>query len=349
MNKKDANIGLIIGIIVGVAVLFTIFLGFIIFAIVGFTIFTTVKEEVNGKVIELTDISSEYISPYKNPMFTDYETFSLYFKSSEITKNDFKNNNFYVFSFEYDSCSESDFELNSIKQNGKKVELEFTYESSCGLCAPDTLVYAYKVDKDVKNIDLSVVYKARNNPKCPEGVAYKPMIYIYPEEDMEVEINVSNPNNLGVTYPKYNEGWKVFAKKDGTILSNEREYYGLFWEGNNYKSSIKEDGFVIKGEDTSKFLEEKLEILGLNEKEINEFMVFWLPKMEDNKYNYIRFSTNEEINEYMSLDINPSPDTLIRVFMNYRALNKIINVNEQILTPVTRSGYTVVEWGGSEI
>ena len=35
--------------------------------------------------------------------------------------------------------------------------------------------------------------------------------------------------------------------------------------------------------------------------------------------------------------------------MEYKAINAPIDVKEQVLTPVTRSGYTVVEWGGTEI
>ena len=49
--------------------------------------------------------------------------------------------------------------------------------------------------------------------------------------------------------------------------------------------------------DVIKFLEEKLGILGLTEREAEEFIVYWLPLMEKNKYNYIRFETLEEINE----------------------------------------------------
>ena len=111
----------------------------------------------------------------------------------------------------------------------------------------------------------------------------------------------------------------------------------------------KKDGFVIRGEDTSTFLDEKLEILGLNYKEREEFIIYWLPKLEKNKYNYIRFKTMDEINSIMKLDIDPEPDTLIRVLMEYKPLNRKITIKEQELERVNRSGYTVVEWGGVEL
>lgn len=178
----------------------------------------------------------------------------------------------------------------------------------------------------------------------------KPIIYIYPEEDMNVEITVSNPEKFTVTYPKYNNGWKVKALTDGTLIDqNNKKYYALYWEGNGDNNTVKEDGFVVKGEDSAEFLEEKLEILGLNYKESNEFIMYWLPKLESNKYNYIRFKTMDEIDSNMKLNINPEPDTLIRVMMEYKPLDKKIKVKEQKLERRERSGYTVIEWGGTEI
>ena len=109
------------------------------------------------------------------------------------------------------------------------------------------------------------------------------------------------------------------------------------------------EGFVVKGEQTATFLENKLSYLGLNDKEINEFVVYWLNKMENNNYNFIRFRTLKEINEYMPLEFSETPDTLIRVIMDFKPLNEKINVKEQILEKVERKGFTIVEWGGREI
>ena len=189
------------------------------------------------------------------------------------------------------------------------------------------------------------------NIECNISQQWKPVIYVYPTENTDVTIKVSNPEDLTTTYPKYKDGWKVKALTDGTLIdSNNKKYYALYWESkNNKKNPIKEDGFVVKGKDSAKFLEEKLGILGLNYKEANEFIMYWLPKLESNKYNYIRFQTMDEINSDMELDISPKPDTLIRIRMEYTGLDKKIKVKEQKLTKVERYGYTVVEWGGTNI
>ena len=201
-------------------------------------------------------------------------------------------------------------------------------------------------NEEYKNI---VKYNSKNDPN--EIIAYKPIIYIYPKEEINVNVKLKNSSLITTSYPKYNDGWNVTAEPSGLLKDPKinRTYYGLYYEGKNNNISMTKDGFVVKREDTIDFLEEKLEVLGLNEREANEFIIYWLPKLEANEYNYIRFETKEEIENYMPLEINPKPDTIIRVMMNYKALDKKIKVQEQELTPQTRNGYTVVEWGGSEI
>ena len=112
---------------------------------------------------------------------------------------------------------------------------------------------------------------------------------------------------------------------------------------------MEKDGFIVKGTNIAEFLEEKLSILGLTERETEEFIIYWLPKLETNKYNYIRFATTDEINENMPLEINPNPDAIIRVLMTFKGLEKPINIQEQQLETTNRTGFVAVEWGGTEI
>ena len=56
------------------------------------------------------------------------------------------------------------------------------------------------------------------------------------------------------------------------------------------------NGFCVKGKDTAVFLEGALEQLGLTRREANEFIVYWLPQMEQNPYNIISFQTDAYTN-----------------------------------------------------
>ncbi len=143
----------------------------------------------------------------------------------------------------------------------------------------------------------------------------------------------------------------MFAQKDGTLVDENtgRILYGLYWEGANFPAVQSEEGFVVKGSESAAFLEEKLAILGLNERESEEFIVYWLPKLEANNYNYIHFETNELLDEYMPINVSPKPDSVIRIAMSFKGLDEPIKVVEQELMTPVREGFTLVEWGGSEI
>ncbi len=181
---------------------------------------------------------------------------------------------------------------------------------------------------------------------------YKPIIYLYPKEDTSISVKLKNPDLVTVSYPKYVNGWEVLAHSDGTLtdLNSGRELYSLYWEGKDGNYGMTDEGFVVEGDRTAEFLEEKLEILGLNARESEEFIIYWLPQLQNNKYNYIRFASMDEINGYMPLDVDPQPDTIIRVLMLYKPLEKPIDVNEQQLNPTpSRDGFTLIEWGGSKL
>lgn len=183
-------------------------------------------------------------------------------------------------------------------------------------------------------------------------VVKKPILYLYPEADMELTVTLGRPEALTTSYPAYGDGWRVLAHPDGTLedLNTGRSLYALYWEGQSQAVPPMDEGFVVAGADAAAFLEEKLALLGLTEREAEEFIVYWLPNLQENPYNLIRFMTVDEIDAAMPLAFSTEPDALIRVYMLYRPLEEPADVPEQALpeTP-TRAGFTAVEWGGSEV
>lgn len=183
----------------------------------------------------------------------------------------------------------------------------------------------------------------------------KPVIYLYPLQKEQISVRLEYQGNIIVSYPKYDEsikGWKVIAYPDGRIidLSDNREYSYLFWEGVLSQPAAYDfsKGFIVEGEKTAEFLQDILKKFGLTPKEYNEFIVYWYPKMKDNKYNLVHFA-GEEYEKTARLDITPKPDSVLRVFMVYKSLNKKIDIAPQEIKPFVRKGFTVVEWGGTEI
>ena len=253
-----------------------------------------------------------------------------------------------VVTYQMNSCGETvDNKYTEIYD--RTLNIYYDISSHCGVCAPEEYEDTFKVNG--KEYDkIKIYYKMNDNSNNCGAVAYKPIIYLYPEEDMNINISFKDPSKLTTSYPKYVNGWSVLARPDGTITYNNKEYYALYYEANNsIKFKEEEDGFVVAKSDLIPFLEEKLSILGLNEREANEFIVYWLPILEENEYNYIRFATSSEVENNIPLEINPAPETLIRVLMTYKGVDKNTQVKEQVLENRVRTGYTVVEWGGTKI
>ncbi len=211
----------------------------------------------------------------------------------------------------------------------------------------ETLTKKVKVQNHDVAIDLGLI------EMYSQIELLKPIIYLYPESTTEVAVKLDYAGKLLYTYPEYPAaGWEVTAHPDGTLFNEEnKEYYALFWEGVPFEElHIGDEGFVVKGEETVAFLEEALETLGLNRREAMEFIIFWQPRMQSNPYNLIHFSTTE-YEALAKLHITPTPETILRVMMVFQPLSHPIDIKPQDLSSLQkeRKGFTVVEWGGTEL
>jgi hypothetical protein len=183
-----------------------------------------------------------------------------------------------------------------------------------------------------------------------EVLAKKPVIYLYPTKTTEISVKLDLKGKLTYTYPSYENGWSVVANPDGSLrtLADGKQYSYLFWEGLSDIAYEMNEGFVVKGADTTKFLEEKLSYLGLSSKEYNDFIVYWAPEMLENKYNLITFQ-EKAYTDSAKLTITPEPNSMLRIFMVYQPLEEYIDIPEPQLTSWERTGYSVVEWGGARV
>ena len=222
-------------------------------------------------------------------------------------------------------------------------------------CVGDRVACTYENayrDKEHNRVEadlLAVEMSDREDRESNELICAKPVIYLYPERETEVSVNLTLDGRLTCTYPVYEDGWTVTAQPDGTLTDAKGQAYNyLYWEGETDAQYDLSKGFCVKGEDTAAFLEEALEKLGLTRREANEFIVYWLPLMEQNPYNIISFQT-DVYTEAAKLAVNPTPDTLICVFMAWKESDVYIELPEQELTALERNGFTVVEWGGTEV
>ena len=110
----------------------------------------------------------------------------------------------------------------------------------------------------------------------------KPVIYLRPEAVMDVTVQLDYAGTLTCTYPAYDGGWHVSAAPDGTLTdASGQTYRYLYWEGRDDTEYDLSSGFCVPGDETAAFLEEALDALGLTRTEANEFIIYWLPKMQE--------------------------------------------------------------------
>lgn len=295
--------------------------------------------------LTLRNINSD-ISKIK---YVTFESNNIQYKKEYTTKEN--GTKYLLFTIKgINECGEDvEFIKKEIDDNGD-LKLYFDFKYSCGVCAPYDRTFEIPIDNENIN-NVQTYYRVVSREKCDPNISYKPIIYIYPDKEMDLTIKLKNDKLLTHTYPKYSGSWNIHVDTDGNIYDykTNKNYYALYWEAFDNSEINMNEGFVIEGKDTVNFLEEKLKYLGLNDREINEFIIYWIDKLENNKYNYIRFRCTEEVNNYMPLEFSEKPDTLIRIIMDYKPLNEKINVKEQELEKATRNGFTIVEWGGRKL
>ncbi len=207
--------------------------------------------------------------------------------------------------------------------------------------------------EELKEYDLGYEYyyipSTKESGKIPTyiGGYAKPVLYLYPTLPTVVNVTFQYPERLTTTYPKYQNQWSVLAIPNGTLFDQkQKSYYALYWEeqGNHYVDF--EEGFYVTAENAIDFLEEKLSIIGLNSREQNEFIMYWLPILEKNGQSLVYFELTDERNAYSPIKINPQPDSLLRMAIHIKKVDSYQAIKPQRLKPFQRKGFTAVEWGG---
>ena len=251
----------------------------------------------------------------------------------------------------YDWTTEDMLVVRVWKNGGSRLMVIYT-DTSEEFCVGDRVKFTYDPSAGPKegHEGITVWEVTDLDWMWDVAVAEKPVIYLYPEAPTEVSVKLTLEGELTCTYPAYGEGWNNFtARPDGTLIAPDgKEYYCLYWEGKQNTEWDFSEGFCVKGEDTAAFLEWALAAQGLTPREANEFIIYWLPRMEQNPYNVISFQTTA-YTDTAALEITPVPDTLIRVFMAWYPSEEAVDIPAQSFEPVERSGFTAVEWGGSEM
>lgn len=209
------------------------------------------------------------------------------------------------------------------------------------------------------------------------GGCGKPVIYLYPEKTTDIHLSFASPITLNTQIPFYNDGWFVKAQPDGKLIDLQPQYsdcskidsskFGseyavnacktnnypyIYWSGKSSENLYPkvDGGWVVEKNDLQKFMDEKLKEIGLTKKESTDMTSYWVPKMIEKNAPYYRISflTTNQMNEFIPMNVNPVPNSVLRVFLDFKPLidKPSVEPQPQQFNKFIRSGFTMIEWGG---
>ena len=268
----------------------------------------------------------------------------------------------YFSNFPLEKCKVGSLQSETSTLTNKEGQFMLTLNS-----AKDSTIYIYQDGweeiniTDYKFLDRHrITIKVYANQDVNDAIKRKPVIYMYSETELTASVKINPMGNFTFTYPTYNEGWEVVVNSSGILRekATNKSYPYLFWEAKSsdlFYQTVGNTipGFVINTDSTIQFLENKLTLLGLNSTEMTDFITFWGPIIEHDNFALIQFVVDDAYEARIAqLDISPKPDAVTRVYILCSPIPDSVvgmDVVPQTFTNFERKGFTVVEWGGSEI
>jgi hypothetical protein len=218
------------------------------------------------------------------------------------------------------------------------------------------------LDYDFKSqTKVKINFRSSSRP-VQEEMVEKPVIYLYSADTTDVSLEINPTGDFSFTYPAYTDGWNVKSTPSGNVIHKGKTYPYLFWEGQhkdigfnftNLSSGL--EGFYIKTDTCITFLENTLSYLGLNATESTDFITYWGPRIQNHPFAFIQF---KELASYAaevaSMKVSPHPNSIQRIFMVFEGIDnneilKDMTIVTPKLSPFNRWGFSLIEWGGSEV
>ncbi|MEZ4748450.1 MAG: hypothetical protein R3C41_20465 [Calditrichia bacterium] len=183
-----------------------------------------------------------------------------------------------------------------------------------------------------------------NSQDSSRVVVRKPNIYIYPENRIDITVSLFFPNGGEIieSIPEYKMGWEVSVDTNGVI---DEQYGFLFYECQISNFFQRDSGWVVSRSEVDSFFKKNLYSYGFRGREIDDFIEFWVPKLDDSEHYVVYPQVDGFIDEYIQLNINPLPQTMIRLFYVIDNYNDKRVIHQPIIRQFSRNGFVVLEWG----
>jgi hypothetical protein len=174
---------------------------------------------------------------------------------------------------------------------------------------------------------------------------YKPNIYIYPKENMDLSVKLLFPKGgkILTSIPEYGAAWNVSVDTNGLINDT---YTYLFYESNQPDIWQREYGWIIQADDLEAFFRQNMTDYGFKGREIDDFIDYWIPRLNEYPFYLIYPQTKTIIDDVIELEFSKQPEYILRLFYVIEGHDQY---PEQLYAPeipaFSRDGYFVTEWG----
>jgi hypothetical protein len=199
-------------------------------------------------------------------------------------------------------------------------------------------------DEAAYSVDLDGPHTLTVHHAYAESGIAKPNIYIYPVEESEVTVRLTFPAGGGITVsdPPYGDGWTVTVTPEGII---DGEWTFLFYEGRSSGSVQREAGWIVRREDLEGFFRENLAATHFYGPEIEDFVEFWVPRLNDHPFFAVYPQYNPIYEGMVGLAVEPEPWTVIRLAYAVEGLEEYFDLMPAAIPAYEIGGFTVHEWG----
>lgn len=217
-----------------------------------------------------------------------------------------------------------------------------------GSVAPTTLIHNPWLEHRSLQLHTFNVSSSSGQAIFPRNFC-KPALYVYPPKPEDIHVAIAPKGKLLYTNPTYPQnGWDIFAKPNGQITYQNKPYDYLFYEAQIPDAFIPQQnkGYSVKYTDLASFFNTELPKFGLNTKEQKQFTDYWLNALPKAPYYKISLVPDSLINGISPLTIKPKPDSILRLDLNFEPMDKPITISPPIIQNFSRTGFTVIEWGG---
>ncbi len=192
--------------------------------------------------------------------------------------------------------------------------------------------------------------KGITEPAAPDTtsgppVVRKPNIYLYPETNQRISVQIVFPlgGKIVQSDPDYGSGWLVDVEPSGRING---QYDYLFYEAQVPDRYQYFSGWIIHRDTLSAFFVHTMAQVGFSTREITDFIDYWEPRLNSHPLFEVYPQQGAQLDGLIQLQVNPVPQSQLRLFFVIQpARVNPADLTTPHLSKANRIGYHLAEWG----